>query len=89
MKLGRYVKLRKEKFGTVVFDTLNEKVYVANSAGKDVLDLLADEGNLAEIVGCLVNRYDAPASKIRDDVLRFVNFLRTAGLLAIETEVPK
>jgi hypothetical protein len=89
MKLGRYVKLRKEKFGKFVFDTLNEKVYVANSAGKDVLDLLADGGNLAEIAGHLVNRYDAPASKIRDDVLSFVNFLRTAGLLAIETEVSK
>ncbi|MHC4788973.1 MAG: hypothetical protein ACYS8K_07190, partial [Planctomycetota bacterium] len=43
MQFAKHVKWRSEKFGGVIFETLNEKVYVTNETGNEVLRLI-DEG---------------------------------------------
>ena len=39
MDFTKYTKVRNEKFGAVVFDTLNEKVFVTNESGDEILRL--------------------------------------------------
>ncbi len=82
MDLTKYVKVRNEKFGAVLFDTLNEKVYVTNESGKDILSLMVDGSDVPTIVRCLGERHAEGASAIERDVTEFLDNLEAAGLLA-------
>ena len=40
MEFKKHVKIRDEKFGSVIFETLREKVYVTNETGSNILQLI-------------------------------------------------
>ncbi len=82
MEFVKYVKVRNEKFGAVIFDTLNEKVYVTNETGKDVLGLIAEGLEGSTLVQCLGERYGEDSSNIQGEVTEFIDGLQSAGLLA-------
>ena len=82
MQFAEYVKLREEKFGAVVFDTLNEKVYITNESGKEILSLMAEGLSASGIAQRLGPRYEQGPSEIRSDVTEFIDSLLAAGLLA-------
>ncbi len=86
MDFAKYVKLRHEKFGAVVFDTLNEKVYVTNETGKAILSLLAEGLNAEEIAQRLGKEYEEGGSAVDCDVAEFIDGLQSAGLLASPAE---
>ncbi|KKL99050.1 hypothetical protein LCGC14_1818290 [marine sediment metagenome] len=82
MSFAKYVKVRNEKFGAVLFDTLREKVYVTNETGKDILDLMAQELDPAVIAQRLADSYGEEASEILPQIAEFVEQLQSAGMLA-------
>ncbi len=85
MQFPTHVKWRSEKFGSVVFDTLSEKVYVTGETGKDILQALEDGLDIPSIVARLQDAYDGTEEQIRADVTQFVDGLRSDGLLASDT----
>ncbi len=86
MHFAKYVKLRNEKFGAVIFDTLNEKVYITNESGKEILSLMGEGLFDSDIVQRLEQKYEKAPSEIQGDVDEFIGGLRSAGLLASSTE---
>ncbi len=40
MNFTEHTKIRKEKFGTVVFDTLTEKIFITDEVGGQILELI-------------------------------------------------
>ncbi len=86
MEFGKYVKWRSEKFGAVVFDTLNEKVYVTNEAGGEVLSLIDEGLELSKLVECLREKYVEDEAQVGSDVAAFIKELCSRGLLACGPE---
>jgi hypothetical protein len=81
MKLAKHVKIREEKFGVVIFDTLREKVFVANKQGKDILHHLLDGKSQEETVEALMLTYNESREKIGKDVENFIGQLVERNLL--------
>ena len=82
MQFTEHVKIREEKFGAVVFETLKEKVFVTNETGKDILNLLQEGKAAEEIINSLADLYAVKPEEIKDDVLGFVGLLKEKGILA-------
>jgi hypothetical protein len=87
MHFTKYVKWRSEKFGAVIFDTLNEKVYVTNDTGNEILGLIIDGLEASAITARLEENHSGDAANIPSDVADFISELQSAGLLATGEEV--
>lgn len=83
MVFPKYVKVRQERFGAVVFDTLKEKVFVSNPTGADILRLLGEEKSIGDICGELSRSYDGNPAQLKVEVNNFVNELRKRELFII------
>lgn len=83
MNFGEYIKIREEKFGAVIFETLKEKVFVTNETGKDIVRLLEEEQPIDKIVKSLADSYGTQAQDIRDDVISFINQLKDNGIIEL------
>ncbi len=84
MQFSDHVKIRKEKFGTVIFDTLTEKIFITNEIGADILAFIEQGKNFPEVVGSLSNVYDADSAAIQKDTTDFVECLRANKFLKSE-----
>jgi len=82
MYFADHVKWRSEKFGAVIFDTLNEKVYVTNETGNDILPLIGEGLDVPALAERLREEYAGDQAQIESEVAEFVNGLLAAGLLA-------
>lgn len=82
MVFTEHVKIREEKFGAVIFETLKEKVFVTNESGKDILNLLQQGHSLEKVVESLAISYGAEPLDIREDVTNFVNQLRDNHIIS-------
>ncbi len=82
MDFTKCTKVRNEKFGAVVFDTLNEKVYVTNPSGDEILRLVAEGLDVPAIAQSLREKYGEDSPEIEADVAEFIDGLCAAGLLA-------
>lgn len=76
MIFNEHVKIREEKFGVVIFETLKEKVFTANESGKEIVNLLQQGYSPEEIADSLKDSYIAETSQIKDDVIDFVDQLK-------------
>ncbi len=83
MKFTEHTKLRKEKFGTVIFDTLTEKIFITEQIGADILHLIEQENDLPEILSVLSNSYDADKQVIEKDVLEFIDQLKSSNIVNV------
>jgi hypothetical protein len=81
MRFKQYVKLRPEKFGSVLFDTLKEKVFVSNLTGSRILQLIEEDKSREEIVDSLVEEYSASPSQIKTSLDSFLANLSQNSLL--------
>lgn len=81
MKFMPYVKIREEKFGSVIFETLKEKVYVTNETGKDILTLLKDGNSPEEIIAVLSDEYNEDRTLVEEHVKDFIGRLLKNGLI--------
>lgn len=82
MKFRQDVQLRHEKAGSVLFDTLREKVFVTNETGGRIAEMLREGIAEDEIVARLGEEFEADAAELAEDVSRFLSSLRDNGLLA-------
>lgn len=83
MNFAEHVKVRKEKFGAVIFDTLKEKVFVTNETGKDILNLLEEGHSFEELVDILTNIYSADTAEIKNDVNSFIDQLKHKDIVSL------
>ena len=83
MEFKKHVQVRKEKFGAVIFETLKEKVFVANSTGAEIIERLKEKKTPDTIISELATLYGADAGAIADDVNGFINDLVRQEVLAV------
>jgi len=81
MEFTEHVKVREEKFGTVIFETLKEKVFVTNDTGKEIINLLR-KGNSPEEIAVILGGSYAGGSRIENDVNDFILELKKNHILA-------
>ena len=84
MNLTEHTKIRNEKFGTVVFDTLTEKIFITDPVGSEILKLIKQGKDLAEIVSTLSETFDADTESIEKDVIEFTDQLKASNIICNE-----
>ncbi len=84
MKFTEHTKLRKEKFGSVVFDTLTEKIFITDQIGAEILELIEEGKDFPEIVGELAESFDGDKQMIEEDVIEFVNQLKSNNIISVQ-----
>lgn len=82
MEFKKHVQVRKEKFGTVIFETLKEKVFVTNSTGAEIVERLKEKKSPDTIITELALQYGTDAGAIADDVNCFISNLVQQEVLA-------
>ncbi len=82
MKFTEHTKIRKEKFGTVVFDTLTEKIFITDQVGSQILQLIADGKSQSEIVKELSDTFDGDKQAIEKDVIEFADQLKSNNIIS-------
>ena len=82
MNFTEHTKLRKEKFGTVVFDTLTEKIFITDQVGSQILQLIADGKSQSEIVNELSDTFDGDKQAIEKDVIEFADQLKSNNIIS-------
>ncbi len=83
MNFTEHTKIRKEKFGTVVFDTLTEKIFITDEVGGQILELIEQGKDLPEIVSVLGDSYDDDEQKMEKDVLEFTEQLKSNNIITV------
>lgn len=79
MKLAKFVKFREEKFGGVLFETRNEKVYTLNPTGAAVVrEIVAGS---PDVIAALKVRFDDKEGKMTAEAQAFLDDLKTKGLI--------
>ena len=75
MNFTEHVKIRNEKFGTVIFETLTEKIFITNETGGKILQLIDQGKDVPQIIDELQNSYE-DNQKIGKDVTSFIDCLK-------------
>ncbi len=83
MKFTEHTKIRNEKFGTVVFDTLSEKIFITDQIGTEILKLIEQEKELSGIVNELCESFDGDRQIIEKDVIEFTDQLKSNNIVNI------
>ena len=83
MNFAEHTKIRKEKFGTVVFDTLTEKIFITDQIGGEILELIERGKDLPEILSVLDNSYDGDEQVIEKDVVEFTDQLKSNNIVSV------
>ena len=83
MNLTEHSKIRKEKFGTVVFDTLTEKIFITDQIGGEILQLIEQGRQLPEIVSELGEVFDGDSQIIEKDVIEFTDQLKSNNIVSV------
>ncbi len=86
MELEKHVQVRQEKFGAVVFETLREKVFVANETAAEIFRLHQEGKSAEQIVAELAENYDADPATIKADVDEFMADLDAKDLVKKESQ---
>ncbi len=83
MNFTEHTKIRREKFGTVVFDTLTEKIFITDLIGGDILQLIEQGKDLPEILSVLGDDYDGDNQLVEKDVVEFIEQLRSNNIISV------
>lgn len=81
MNFTEHVKIREEKFGTVIFETLKEKIFITNKTGKDILNLLGKGSSTEEIINILTLAYSDENNQIKNDAFNFIEQLKANKII--------
>jgi hypothetical protein len=82
MKFTEHTKIRKEKFGTVVFDTLTEKIFITDQIGAEILQLIEEDKDLPQIVSELSENFESGKQMIEKDVIEFAQQLKLNNIIS-------
>jgi transcriptional regulator len=83
MNFTEHTKIRKEKFGTVIFDTLTEKIFVTDQLGTEILGLIEQGVEQGEIVSILAESYDGGVELIEKDISEFIDKLKRDKIISL------
>ena len=83
MNFTEHTKIRKEKFGTVVFDTLTEKIFITDQIGGEILQLIEQGKDLSEMLSVLGDNYDGDSQTIKKDVVEFTDQLKSDNIVSV------
>ena len=83
MNFAEHVKIRNEKFGTVIFETLTEKIFVTNETGGRILQLIEQGRDAPQIIDELQNAYE-DNQEIGKDITNFIDGLKQNDFIAKE-----
>ncbi len=83
MNLTEHTKIRKEKFGTVVFDTLTEKIFITDQIGSEILQLIKQGKDLPEIVSELMESFDGDEHIVEKDIIEFTDQLKSNNIVRV------
>ncbi len=86
MELEKHVQVRQEKFGAVVFETLREKVFVANETAAEIFRLQQEGKSAEQIIDELAENYDADPATIKADLDEFMADLDAKDLVKKESQ---
>lgn len=86
MEFEKHVKVRREKFGAVVFETLREKVFVTNETGAEILGLLGEGKEATHVITELARNYNGDPAIIKADVDDFISMLKDKGIIEREEQ---
>ena len=81
MNFTEHTKIRKEKFGTVVFDTLTEKIFITDEIGSEILCLIEQGKDLPQIISELCGIFDGNKQIIEKDAVEFTDQLRSNNIV--------
>lgn len=76
MNFNKHVRIREEKFGAVIFETMREKVFVTNGTGADIVRLIQEDRSPKEIADELAKAYGTDPDAIAADVNTFIDQLK-------------
>lgn len=82
MNFTEHVKIREEKFGTVIFETLREKIFITNQTGKSIVDLLQKGYSTEKIISILTEGYNDEDGRIKSDAIEFIEQLKANKIIA-------
>jgi hypothetical protein len=83
MDFTEHTKIRKEKFGTVVFDTLTEKIFITDKIGGEILQLIQEGKDLPEMLKVLSESYDGDKQMIEKDIVEFTGQLKSNNIVSV------
>ena len=83
MNFTEHTKVRKEKFGTVVFDTLTEKIFITDQVGAGILELIEQGNDLPQILSALADSYDGDPRQIEQDANEFIAELKSNNIVSV------
>lgn len=83
MNFTEHTKIREEKFGTVVFDTLTEKIFITDQIGGDILRLIEQGKDLPVILSVLHDNYDGDEQNVEKDVVEFIDQLKSSNIVSV------
>ncbi len=83
MNFTEHTKIRKEKFGTVVFDTLTEKIFITDQIGSEILQLIEQGKDLLQIISELGEAFDGDKQTIEKDVIEFTDQLKSNNIVNV------
>jgi len=81
MRLAKYVKLREERFGGVLFETRSEKVFTLNPTALAVVREVQSGADAPEIARRLKDRFEDPAGTLEREVGALIAGMREMGLV--------
>ncbi len=81
MNFTEHVKIRNEKFGTVIFETLSEKIFITNETGTKILELIGEGRDPDQIVDELQKIY-LKDQEIEKDAANFINCLKENNFIS-------
>ena len=81
MNFTEHTKIRKEKFGTVVFDTLTEKIFITDRIGSEILQLIKQGKDLPQVVSELSEAFEGDRQIIEKDVIEFTDQLKSNNII--------
>ena len=84
MNLTEHTKIRREKFGTVVFDTMTEKIFITDEIGGEILRLIEQGRELPQIVSELGKAFDGDEQTIEKDVIEFTTRLKSNNIIGAQ-----
>jgi len=84
MNFAEHVKIRNEKFGAVIFETLTEKIFITNETGTRILELIRQGRDLPQMVDELQKIY-LEDQEIEKDTTDFIDCLKENNFIAGES----
>jgi len=81
MNFAEHVKIRNEKFGTVIFETLTEKIFITNETGTRILELIGQGRDLPQMAEELQKIYIGD-KEIEKDIADFIDCLKENNFIS-------